>query len=178
MTRTSTARHTEPPTGRIWCSWRTRRSFAWSAGDTSPISSRKIVPPSASAKSPGASPIAPVKAPRTCPKSSLSSSVSVSAPQSTATNGRLRRGLFARLARIVDGARDDRLHRRVDRPEGGHDDDREIGEPFAQPAQQGEAVHLRHLDVEDGEVDRLVRGARERPLRVGLADHGVTVALE
>src|SRR5437773_1558118 len=94
-------RHIAPPTGRIWCSWRTRRSFAWSAGDTSPISSRKIVPPSASAKSPGASPIAPVKAPRTCPKSSLSSSVSVRPPQSTATNGRLRRGLFWWMARAI-----------------------------------------------------------------------------
>ncbi len=51
------------------------------------ISSRKMVPPSASTKRPGWSATAPVKAPFTWPKSSLSSSVSVRAPQSCTTRG-------------------------------------------------------------------------------------------
>ncbi len=54
----------------------TRRSLAWSAGASSAISSRKIVPPSASTKMPERSPRASVNAPRLWPKSSLSSSVS------------------------------------------------------------------------------------------------------
>ena len=54
-------------------------------GSVSPISSRKIVPPSATSKSPFLSAWAPVKAPRLWPNSSLSSSVSGSAPQFCAT---------------------------------------------------------------------------------------------
>jgi len=44
------------------------------------------VPPLATSKSPARSCVAPVKAPRACPNSSLSSSVSVTAPQLMATN--------------------------------------------------------------------------------------------
>ena len=62
------------------------------AGDVSPTSSRKIVPPSASSNRPLRSAVAPVKAPRAWPNSSDSSSVSGRAPQFWATNGRSRGG--------------------------------------------------------------------------------------
>jgi hypothetical protein len=42
--------------------------------------------------------VAPVNAPRTCPKSSLSSKLSLNAPQLTRTNGRLRRWLNSWIA--------------------------------------------------------------------------------
>src|SRR3954471_23573855 len=51
------------------------------------MSSRKIVPPSASSKRPGRSLIAPVNAPRSWPKSSDSMSVSENSAQLTAMNG-------------------------------------------------------------------------------------------
>ena len=70
----------------------------------SPISSRKIVPPSATSNLPRRSATAPVKAPRTWPKSSLSISSSGIAAQLTSTNAAVRR----RLSR-VDRARDELL---------------------------------------------------------------------
>ena len=69
-----------------------------------PISSRKIVPPSACKNLPILSPIAPVNEPATWPKSSLSSKFSGSAPQATSTNGLSRRAPAA-----VDRAGDERL---------------------------------------------------------------------
>ena len=58
------------------------------ASGSSPISSRNTVPPSAASKQPGLrAASAPVNAPRSWPKSSLSSSVSGSAAQLSATNG-------------------------------------------------------------------------------------------
>lgn len=71
------------------------------AGDTSPISSRKMLPPLASSNIPLRSLTAPVKAPRAWPNSSLSSSPSASAEQLTATNGRERRGLSSWMARAI-----------------------------------------------------------------------------
>jgi hypothetical protein len=65
--------------------------LAWSAADISPISSRKRVPPSASAKRPARALVAPVKAPFACPKSSLSRSASGIAAQLTETNGAVAR---------------------------------------------------------------------------------------
>ncbi len=67
----------------------------------SPISSRKMVPPSAASKRPFWSRWAPVKEPFTWPNSSDSSRVSVSAPQLRATKGWARRGLFAWRARAT-----------------------------------------------------------------------------
>src|SRR5262249_31668461 len=64
----------------------TRSSFTCIASGTSSMSSRKMVPPSASSKRPGRSLIAPVKAPRSWPKSSDSISVSENSAQLTATN--------------------------------------------------------------------------------------------
>ena len=64
----------------------------------SPISSRKIVPPSASSSLPALSRYAPVKLPRTWPNISDSSRVSVTPAQFTATNGPRARGLPAWMA--------------------------------------------------------------------------------
>ena len=61
-------------------------------GGSSPISSRKSVPPSASSNRPGLLSVAPVNAPRTWPNSSLSNSVSTTAEQLTVTKRRSRRG--------------------------------------------------------------------------------------
>ena len=87
MTRTSTLTVCVSPTRSNSRSCSTRSSFTWSCGSIVPISSRKIVPPSAASKRPILSWIAPVKLPFTWPKSSDSSSVPVSAPQLTRTNG-------------------------------------------------------------------------------------------
>ena len=101
MTRVSTVRGRFSPTGRTSPSCSTRRSFAWSAGLVSEISSRKSVPPLATSKRPLRSSVAPVKAPRRWPKSSLSSSPSESAAQLTATKRWSRRGPAAWMARAT-----------------------------------------------------------------------------
>ena len=59
----------------------TRRSFACTARDSSPSSSRKTVPPWADSKMPAFAASAPENAPREWPKSSLSASPSGSAAQ-------------------------------------------------------------------------------------------------
>ena len=64
-----------------------------------PISSRKMVPPSASANFPFLLVLAPVKAPRTCPNSSDSSRVSGMAAQLTLMSGMWRCGLRSWMAR-------------------------------------------------------------------------------
>src|SRR5437667_2454189 len=92
MTRTSTLIGWVPPTRKKVRSSSTRSSFTCVAGVISPTSSRKIVPPSASSKRPSRRSAAPVNAPFSWPNSSLSSSVSGSAAQFTATNGLPRRG--------------------------------------------------------------------------------------
>ncbi len=91
MTRTSTFSVDFPPTRENSPSCRTWRSLAWSAGWRSPISSRKMVPPSAASNFPIFCRWAPVKAPRSCPNSSLSSRSRGMAAQLTLTNGLLRR---------------------------------------------------------------------------------------
>jgi hypothetical protein len=92
ITRTSMRWVLVPPSGRISCSCSTRRSFACSGSASSPISSRKIEPVSASANRPRRSVRASVNAPRLCPNSSLSIKVSGTAARLTATNGALVRG--------------------------------------------------------------------------------------
>ena len=68
------------------------------SGESSPISSRKSVPPSASSKRPTFTPVAPVKAPFSWPNSSLSMSVGGRAAQLTLTRGPCRRGLRSWIA--------------------------------------------------------------------------------
>ena len=120
-TRTSTLMVSSPPTRSNSRSCRTRSSLSCSPGVTSPISSRKIVPLSASSKRPSLRLMAPVNAPFSWPNSSDSSSVSVSAPQFTFTNGPagpLGTGVDGPRHQLLAGARfavD--VHRRV----GGRD---------------------------------------------------------
>ena len=98
MTRTSTAISSVPPTRRITFSCNARSSLICIACDVSPISSRKIVPPSATSKKPFLFATAPVNEPLVCPNSSLSSSSSGRAPQLIETNGLPRRGLALCMA--------------------------------------------------------------------------------
>ena len=92
MMRTSTFTGLVAPTGVNVPSCSTRRSLTCSAGDMSPISSRKNVPPSATSNRPFWSLTAPVNAPRTWPNSALSSRLSLNAEQFCTTNGFLARG--------------------------------------------------------------------------------------
>ena len=75
------------PTGWISPSWSARSSLAWTAGGSSPTSSRISVPPSACAKKPGRLALAPVNAPRAWPNSSASASSAGSAAQLKRTSG-------------------------------------------------------------------------------------------
>ena len=101
MMRTSARRTWGSPSGWYSCDSRARRSSIWFFMGTSPISSRKRVPPSASAKRPGLSACAPVKAPRLCPNISLANNSSVKPPQLTATKGRWLRLLRSCIARAT-----------------------------------------------------------------------------
>ena len=90
MTRKSTWMVARPPTRSKLRSSSARKSLVCSAGDMSPISSRKMVPPSACSSRPILVLCAPVKAPRSWPNSSDSRSSVDSAAQLTATNARSR----------------------------------------------------------------------------------------
>src|SRR3972149_3470977 len=83
-----------PPTLTNSLVWMTRRSLAWSASDSSLISSMKRVPVWAREKTPSRFSTAPVKEPRTWPKRWLSMRPSGIAVQSSVTSGRSRRGLL------------------------------------------------------------------------------------
>ncbi len=87
-TRTSTLRARSSPTGRTSPSCSTRSSLAWALGASSPTSSSRMVPPSASPNSPGRERMAPVKAPLAWPNSSASASSGERAAQLKRTNGR------------------------------------------------------------------------------------------
>ncbi len=71
------------------------------AGEVSPTSSRKRVPPWATSKSPFFRCLASVKAPDSWPNSSVSSRVSVMAPQLKLTKGLSARGESAWMARAT-----------------------------------------------------------------------------
>ena len=93
MIRTSTGLDCSPPTGRTsFCSI-TCNNFTCSARGSSPISSRKMVPPSASKNSPFLALSAPVNEPRVWPKNSLSTRLSGMAPQLTGIKWPSARGL-------------------------------------------------------------------------------------
>ncbi len=87
MILTSILRETLSPTRSTFLSCNTRSSLLCREGEMSPISSRKMVPPSAVSNLPDLSFIAPVNAPLTCPKSSLSRRLSERAAQLTLTSG-------------------------------------------------------------------------------------------
>ena len=127
---------------------------------SSPISSRNTVPPSAISSLPFFWATAPVKAPRSWPNSSLSSSVSASAAQLMATNGRFARGLFE-----VDGACDQFLagaglagdqHRRVS--------PRHLGNHLMNPLHGGAAPDQIAIHLEVRLQARAFTGAATRPV--------------
>ncbi len=89
------------PTGRNSRSWMKRSSLACTSTSTLQISSRKTVPRLAASKIPRLSLVAPVNEPFTCPNSSDSSSVTVSAPQSTAKKRSCFLGLRLWIARAT-----------------------------------------------------------------------------
>lgn len=68
------------------------------------------------------------------------------------------------LGDVVHRAVAQRLHDVGDLAVGGHQDDRRLGRLAADPAQQREPAHLRHLHVADGQVEG-VRGQEVRGLR-------------
>ena len=94
-TRTSTLVGREAPTRLISPDSSARRSFACRSRGSSPISSRKRVPPSASSNAPLRAFTAPVKAPFSWPNSSLSMSSLEMAAQLTGM-----KGLSARSERV------------------------------------------------------------------------------
>ena len=82
-------------------SWSARSSFACTAGASSPISSRKSVPPWAASKRPMRRSRASVKAPFSWPKSSLSISVAGIAAQFTDDEALVARGPRSWIARAT-----------------------------------------------------------------------------
>ncbi len=101
MIRTSTRSVSVPPTRWISPCWRTRRILVCVARAMSPISSRKMVPPSQSSNFPMRWPVAPVKDPFSCPKSSLSIRLSGMAAQLTAMKGFPARWLCFQIERAT-----------------------------------------------------------------------------
>jgi hypothetical protein len=77
----------DEPTRSKVPSWITLNNLAWVSRGISPISSRKMVPPSAASKRPMRWLRAPVKAPFSWPNSSLSMRPAGSAAQLTMMNG-------------------------------------------------------------------------------------------
>ena len=59
----------------------------------------------------------------------------------------------------------------------GEEDDRQVA-LLAQPLQKLEPVHARHLDVEDGEIDRLGGQAPQRLGPVGIGPHGEALGFQ
>jgi hypothetical protein len=80
-----------PPTRSNSRSCKTRNSVIWGSADTSPISSKKIVPPSASSKLPARRCRAPVKAPFSWPNNSDEIKEGGIAAQLTLTKARVAR---------------------------------------------------------------------------------------
>ncbi len=85
MTRTSTGINLSPPTRSTFPSSSTRSTLACACRLMSPISSSRIVPPSACSNFPMRCAVAPVNEPFSCPKSSDSMSSEGMAAQLTST---------------------------------------------------------------------------------------------
>ena len=89
------------PTGSISPSCSARSSLTWASSGSSPISSRKSVPVSASWNLPMRLSTAPVNEPFSWPNSMLSTRFSGMAPQLTVTKGLERRSLSPWMARAI-----------------------------------------------------------------------------
>ena len=101
MIRVSTFFVSTPPRRMNSRSWITRNSFAWVSTGTLPISSKKIVPLSASSKSPFLAATAPVNAPLRWPNRFDSSRSGGRLPEFTVTKGWSARGEPACRARAA-----------------------------------------------------------------------------
>ena len=101
MIRVSTFLVLLSPTRSNSPSCKTRSSFTWSLGEVLLISSRKMLPACAASNRPVRLSTAPVNEPLTCPNSSLSSRLSVRAPQLTRMYGPVDRGLRSWTARAT-----------------------------------------------------------------------------
>jgi len=102
MTLISTLIVVEPPTRSNCLSWIALNNLTCNSGLISPISSRKIVPWSASSNRPILERWAPVKAPFSCPNNSLSRSSPGIAPQLITTMGPLCLELFLWMAFAIN----------------------------------------------------------------------------
>ena len=94
-TRTSIGIDSDPPTRSNFRSWSTRNNLTCMDSGTSPISSKKRVPPLAISNRPLRCAAAPVNDPFSWPNSSLSSSDSGNAAQLIAVNTPDRNGFEA-----------------------------------------------------------------------------------
>ena len=101
MMRTSTLTSSWPPTRRKERFSSTRSRLTCTFREVSPSSSRNSEPPSAISNTPLRRPLAEVKLPFSWPNSSLSSRVSVNAPQLTEMSGALLRWLRSWMARAT-----------------------------------------------------------------------------
>src|SRR5439155_1606289 len=156
ISRTFTASSRVPPSRRNVLVSSTFRSLGCSSGTSSPISSRKMVPPSASSNKPCLRSLASVNAPFSCPNSSESRNVADRPPQFTSTNGPRDRGLNVPLTRQENDRRALR----------------------AQPLEHLEAAHVGEVQVEDHHVGAEPLERRHAPLSRVLARHLVAEALE
>ena len=94
--------------------------------------------------------------------------------------------LLERLREVVEGALAHGLHRAVDGAVGGHEHDAQAGLHREQLRQEGDAVHVRHLEVGEDHVERLLARNLERLpgvarrcglVALGVEDHLQDVAL-
>ena len=93
-------------------------------------------------------------------------------PLERAGGGHQQLGRADRLLEVVEGAELDGLDRRLDRGVAGDDEDLGVGRDVPGRAEQLDAVHLGHLDVEQEQVEvllaeqveALARGGRGRDL--------------
>src|SRR5205809_665762 len=157
-TRTSTGIASVPPTGIASRSCSTRSSFTCVAGDISPISSRKNVPPRAAANSPCLSRTAPVNDPFTWPNNSDSSRLSGRAPQFSEKNPPSARDDIVVRKRLLDVVERPLIHRldgALERGLGRHEDDGGLRVLIAHRRQDLGARDARHLDVREYDVGRV-----------------------
>src|SRR5438477_26526 len=161
-TRTSTGMASVPPTGIASRSWSTRSSLTCVAGDISPISSRKNVPPRAA--------------------TDLLLELFVLGLEEAL----LRRPpadrdqvvVGERLLDVVEGALVHRLDGALQRRLCGHQDDRRLGILLAHGGEDVGAGHARHLDVGEHDVGRRSLERLEARLATLGGDHVEPLALE
>ena len=85
--------------------------------------------------------------------------------------------LRERLGDVVVGAHAQAQHLVQFVVLGGEEDHRHVA-VLPQPAEQLQPVHARHLDVENGKVDRLSRQAGERFGAVGVGEHAESLRFQ